>query len=216
MGGHILAYAPNNGTLAAQFPQWVGPYDDFTMSGTSQATAVVSGVVALMLQVDPNLTPDQVKCRLMSGAHPAVTSKGTLAYTVFQQGSGLVNAHDAVYGTATNCANQGLNVAADLAGTQHFGGRANRDSKGNYYIMQDKQTTTCSSGGGLLGGLIGGLLCIVKDVLELIPLLLDGLFWNGSYTSGTASRGSNGNPWGTGSTWTNGYTWATGYTWTTG
>src|SRR5882757_5901374 len=88
MGGHVLAYAPNNGTLAAQFPQWVGPYDDFTMSGTSQATAVVSGVVALMLQVDPNLTPDQVKCRLMSGAHPAVTSKGTLAYTVFQQGTG--------------------------------------------------------------------------------------------------------------------------------
>jgi len=71
----MLAYAPNNGTLAAQFPQWVGPYDDFTMSGTSQATAVVSGVVALMLQVDPSLTPDQVKCRLMSGAHPAVNSK---------------------------------------------------------------------------------------------------------------------------------------------
>src|SRR5437879_8798699 len=41
MGGHILAYAPNNGTLASEFPQWVGPYDDFTMSGTSQATAVV-------------------------------------------------------------------------------------------------------------------------------------------------------------------------------
>jgi len=44
-------YAPNNGTLAAQF-RMVGPYDDFTMSGTSQATAVVSGVVALM-SVDP-------------------------------------------------------------------------------------------------------------------------------------------------------------------
>ncbi len=69
--------------------------DDFTMSGTSQATAVVSGVVALMLQVSPLLTPDEVKCRLMSGAHPAVNSNGTLAYTVFQQGAGLVNAHDA-------------------------------------------------------------------------------------------------------------------------
>src|SRR6266850_5466396 len=176
MGGHILAYAPNNGTLAQEFPQWVGPYNDFTMSGTSQATAVVSGVVALMLQVNPSLTPDQVKCRLMSGAHPAVTSKGVLAYTVFQQGSGLVDAHDAVYGNATNCANQGLNVALDLAGLQHYGGRANRDANGNYYIMSDQKTTTCSSsGGGLLGGLVGGLLCVVKDVLSIIPLLGDGL-----------------------------------------
>src|SRR5437879_10007165 len=123
----------------------------------------------------------------MSCADPSLNSKVNLAYTVFQQGSGLVNAHDSVYGSATNCAHQGLNVAADLAGTQHFGGRANRDSKGNYYIMQDKQTTTCSSGGGLLGSLLGGLLCIVKDVLELIPLLLDGLFWNGPYTSGRGS-----------------------------
>src|SRR5256886_918704 len=159
MGGHILAYAPNNGTLAQEFPQWVGPYDDFTMSGTSQATAVVSGVVALMLQVNPYLTPDQVKCRLMSGAHPAVNSKGNLAYTVFQQGSGLVNAHDAVYGSATNCANQGLNVAADLAGTQHFGGRGDRGSNRKYYITAHQKTTTCSGGGGLLG-LVGGLLCV--------------------------------------------------------
>ncbi len=91
MGGHILAYAPDNGTLAAEFPQWVvEPYHDFTMSGTSQAAAVVSGVVALMLEVDPRLTPDQVKCRLMSGARPAVNSSGNLAYTVFQQGAGLV------------------------------------------------------------------------------------------------------------------------------
>src|SRR5437868_14075702 len=183
MGGHYLAYATNNGTLASEFPQWVGPYDDFAMSGTSQATAVVSGVVALMLQVNPYLTPDQVKCRLMSGAHPAVNSKGTLAYTVFQQGAGLVNAHDAVYGTATNCANQGLNVAADLAGTQHFGGRANRDANGNYYIMSDKQSTTCWVGGGLLGGVIGGLGCVVKDVLSIVPLLLDGLLCNGSFSS---------------------------------
>ncbi len=136
MGGHILAYAPDNGTLAAQFPQWVvEPYPDFSMSGTSQAAAVVSGVVALMLEVNPRLTPDQVKCQLMSGAHPAVNSNGTLAYTVFQQGAGLVDAQDAAYSTASSCANQGLNVALDLAGLQHYGGRANEDANGNFYIM---------------------------------------------------------------------------------
>ena len=36
------------------------------MSGTSQAAAVTSGVVALMLQDDPSLTPDTVKCRLIA------------------------------------------------------------------------------------------------------------------------------------------------------
>src|SRR5208282_3401682 len=99
------------------------------------ATAVTSGVVALMLQANPALTPDTVKCRLLSSAAPAVTSSGALAYTVFQQGAGLINAVRAVNSTATGCANQGLNVAADLAGTQHFGGPANEDADGNFYIM---------------------------------------------------------------------------------
>jgi serine protease AprX len=204
MGGHNLAYAPDNGTLAMEFPQWVDePYHDFTMSGTSQAAAVVSGVVALMLEVSPGLTPDQVKCRLMSGAHPAVNSSGDLAYTVFQQGAGLVNAHDAVYSTALGCANQGLNVLLDLAGLQHYGGRANENSSGQYYIMAQSPATGGSPVAALVGG-VGSLLKtvgsaaakvpLVGPLLKEIPLLGDGLLWNGTYTSSS------------------GYTWSSGYT----
>jgi serine protease AprX len=40
----------------------------FTLSGTSMATGVVSGVVADLLQQSPSLTPDQVKARLMKTA----------------------------------------------------------------------------------------------------------------------------------------------------
>ena len=69
----------------------------YIMSGTSQAAAVVSGIAALMIQHDPYLTPDEVKRRLMETARPAVDDRGQLAYSVFQQGAGLVNAHDAVY-----------------------------------------------------------------------------------------------------------------------
>ena len=79
----------------------------FTMSGTSMAAAVTTGVVALMLQSDPTLTPDDVKCRLLASARPAVTSSGTLAYSVFQQGAGLINAVAAVNSSATGCANRG-------------------------------------------------------------------------------------------------------------
>ncbi len=103
MGGHIRAYAPDNGTLAARYPQWVdAQYRDLTISGTSQAAAVTSGVVALMLEANPLLKPDDVKCRLMSSARPAVDANGELTYSVFQQGAGLVSAQDAVYSTASS------------------------------------------------------------------------------------------------------------------
>src|ERR1700730_1928235 len=51
----------------------------FTLSGTSMATGVVSGVVADLLQKRPRLVPDQVKARLMKTARkslPAYT-RGT-------------------------------------------------------------------------------------------------------------------------------------------
>jgi serine protease AprX len=42
----------------------------FRGSGTSEATAYVSGAVALLLQKYPQLTPDQVKQMLIAGARP--------------------------------------------------------------------------------------------------------------------------------------------------
>jgi len=164
----------------------------FTMSGTSQAAAVTSGVVALMLQDDPSLTPDNVKCRLLATARPAVKTNGTLAYSVFQQGGGLIHAGDAANSGATGCANRGLDVSADLAGTYHFGGPANQDASGNYYVMD------------MAGSRWGD------------PLASDGYTWSRGYPWGHGYAWSDGYTWSKGYTWSRGYTWSKGYTWSRG
>jgi len=103
------------------------------VSGTSQAAAIVTGVVALIISNDPYITPNDVKCRLMQTAIPA--NNGAMAtYSPFEQGAGLVNAYRAVMSTATDCANNGLNIDEDLLGTNHFMGPARQDDDENYYI----------------------------------------------------------------------------------
>jgi subtilisin family serine protease len=104
------------------------------MSGTSQSAAVVSGVAALLLEAEPNLTPDQLKCKLMSTARPIMNTDGVMAFSVFQQGAGMVDGYAAVHEGAYNCANQGMDIDLDLAGIAHYGGPANLDEDGNFYI----------------------------------------------------------------------------------
>lgn len=62
----------------------------FRGSGTSQAAAVVSGAVALLLQKRPTLTPDQVKALLVSTAKPLTAGVGA------SQGLGVINVAAAI------------------------------------------------------------------------------------------------------------------------
>ena len=64
----------------------------------------------------------------------AVNDDGSLAYSPFQQGAGMVNALDALYSSENDCANIGLDIDADLAGDEHFFGPANVDENGNFYV----------------------------------------------------------------------------------
>lgn len=51
------------------------PHDRYTLlSGSSLAAAHVTGVVALLLQQQPELTPDQIKTVLRTSAHPVAES----------------------------------------------------------------------------------------------------------------------------------------------
>jgi serine protease AprX len=75
----------------------------FKMSGTSVSAPMVSGAIALLLQDEPNLTPDQVKYRLM-----ATANKNWSGYNVTTSGAGYLDIYSAVYGTTTQSANTGL------------------------------------------------------------------------------------------------------------
>lgn len=133
-GGHLAGLMAFDTQIVQEHPEFHDGGRYFEMSGTSQAAGVVSGVAALILSQDPSLTPDEVKCRLMDGAHAAFNDKGELAYSVFQQGSGVVNAADALASTATACANQALDIAQDIEGNDHFFGPANINNDGNFYV----------------------------------------------------------------------------------
>jgi serine protease AprX len=133
-GGHLPGLMWFDTQIAIDHPEYHDGGRYFQMSGTSQAAAVVSGVVALMLTEQPWLTPDQVKCRLMDGARSARKSDNTLAYSVFQQGAGVVNAADSLASVATNCANNNLDINKDLAGLQHYSGTANVNDEGDFYV----------------------------------------------------------------------------------
>lgn len=103
----------------------------FYLSGTSMAAPVVSGTVALMLQRNPNLTPDQVKIRLMktaSKSYPAYASATSnsgnyysLQDDVFQVGAGYVNAYGAVTSNDSPSGTSLSPVAVrDLSGNIHL------------------------------------------------------------------------------------------------
>jgi subtilisin family serine protease len=79
-GGHIAGVMDKDTLIRETYALYNDKDKDahnyFELSGSSQSTAVTSGIVALMLQANPSLSPDDIKCRLIETAKAATTETG--------------------------------------------------------------------------------------------------------------------------------------------
>jgi serine protease AprX len=125
----------------------------YSMAGTSQSAAVVSGVAALVIGKHPELTPDEVKYRLMVTAFPWVdVATGDGLYSLWQQGYGRVNTPDAVFADIQGRANTGMDINADLAGTLHYEGYSYYDSETGLFRLRGDYSDWANGFGTWSGG----------------------------------------------------------------
>ena len=89
------------------------------LSGTSMASPNVAGVAALLLQANPDFTPEQVKQVLMNTADPLNGE-----YSVYEAGAGVVDPYEAIHSQTR------IEVVDETQGTF--------DKKGNYKMVKDK------------------------------------------------------------------------------
>ena len=196
---HVDVLAPGRSILGLRAP---GSYADaenpnasvgedlFLGSGTSQAAAIVSGTVALMLDENPNLTPDQVKAALISTGRD-------IGGSALCQGGGVVNAHGAAQ----------LTLKAQ---------QSHRKSNGSGSLEAARGSDHLSADGVVLEGEIdifgNPFNSEVHAKYAHHHMAWDGGDWNGATWSGATWSGAtwSGATW-SGATWS-GATWS-GATW---
>jgi subtilisin family serine protease len=123
-GGHIAGITRPGSGLADEFPEYFLGTGEFVMTGSSQAAAVMSGLAALILELEPTLNNDELKCLFVTSAEPAIEADGRLSYSPFVQGSGAANARRALTLGEKHCDQQNLDVKGDITGPDHYLGPA--------------------------------------------------------------------------------------------
>lgn len=110
-GTRIIGLLPQNNslTISQNYSANRVNFNYFKMSGTSMAAPIVAGAAALVLQANPNLTPDQVKYRLK-----ATANANWPGYIATRSGAGYLDIYAAVNGTTTQSANTGLQASQML------------------------------------------------------------------------------------------------------
>jgi serine protease AprX len=192
----------------------------FTLSGTSMATGVVSGLVADLLQAHPSLTPDQVKARLMETASKTFPSSSSVydpttgitytdQYDIFTVGAGYVD-------LAAALANTNLPNGTAMSPT------ANYDPKTGYVYLTGNSSATWGTsqiwsgpaiwgsqqftgGSSIMWGAGGtGGSSIMWGANSLAG---SSIMWGANTSSGFATIWSNSIMWGASGNWSSSIMW---------
>jgi serine protease AprX len=171
-------------TIDQQYPSARVGDSYFKGTGTSQATAVVSGVAALMFQANPQLTPNVAKATLIAnGMHYLASQPGA--------GSGLVDA----YGSAQSASSGQYFAAPANVGLTPGTGLGSLDaSRGSAHVYAD------------LNG--DGVADLVTGEIDVLGNSWSGNSWSGNSWSGNewSAYVWDGNSW-SGNSWS-GNSWS--------
>jgi serine protease AprX len=164
-GAHLVSLAAPGAAITTQFPSsMAAPYR--RGSGTSMSTAVVSGVVADMLSVNPAMSPNRVKFALMS------TARNVASNDVMAVGRGLVDGYSATFNAPVGLANQGVTP-----------------STGTGSLSASRGTTGVQLS-DLNGTVIDGSTSLTQQLLTFDPSLLLTDPWTGTSWYGTSWYGT--------------------------
>jgi serine protease AprX len=109
-------------------------------SGTSEATAVVSGLAALLLAAHPAWTPDQVKYALTSTALPIAGTPATMQGAGRVQGNAALSANVSAVPSATLLSN----ASGTLAASRGLSGSLYITCNGTIKLLNDETTSWCA------------------------------------------------------------------------
>jgi serine protease AprX len=212
-GNHVVSLLSPNSTLGQEAADVVpvsyykattsnAPSKDFMMlNGTSMATPVVSGAAADILQQHPDLTPDQVKARLMKTAYKTFPESSTAVdpvtgqvfvsqYDIMTVGAGYLD-------IAAAMANHDLATGTAMSPTAVYDA-----SSGNVYLTFDPSSIwnkTNAYGGGTIGS--NSAVWGTSSVWGTSVVDGDSAIWGTSAVWGTSTESAFKAVWGTSSVW---------------
>ena len=101
-GVRLEGFFPNTAKRPEYEPTEINDAGLWVTSGASQASAVVAGMVTLLLEARPDLSNEDVKC-LLSNSATTLLRQAQTPLSPMAQGRGLINLSAALNSTATDC-----------------------------------------------------------------------------------------------------------------